>query len=119
MRRRFSKRKHQKEEASLQITSMADILTIILVFLIKSYSVDPAFLTPTQNISLAMTTSEQAAPDKAVMIVGHDGILIEGKLIVPFKNGEVSNSDVKGGELPELRKTLEEMATKTKFIADV
>jgi len=104
--------------ASLNLTPMIDMLTIMLVFLIKSYSVDPAFLTPTQGISLSETTSETAAPDKAVLIIGKDGILIEGKLVVPFENGIVKKSEMKGGELPALRKTLEELATKTKFIAE-
>jgi biopolymer transport protein ExbD len=103
--------------ASLNLTPMIDMMTIMLVFLIKSYSVDPAFLTPTQDITLAETTSEMAAPDKAVLMIGKDGIMIEGKLIVAFKNGEISKTDLMGGEIPELRKALEAVANKTKFIA--
>ena len=106
--------------ASLNLTPMIDLLTVVLVFLIKSYSVEPAFLTPTQNIALATTTSEQIAPDKAVLIVGKDGVLIEGKLIVAFnKNGVVDAKMLSAqGEILELRKALDAIAQKTKFIAE-
>lgn len=104
--------------ASLNLTPMIDMFTILLVFLIKSYSVDPAYLTPTQGISLAETTSDVVAPDQAVLFVGKDGILIDGKLVVPFQNGVIKTSQMKNGELPELRRSLEAMAAKTKFIAE-
>lgn len=104
--------------ASLNLTPMIDMLTILLVFLIKSYSVEPAYLNPSQGITLADTTSETVAPDKAVLLIGKDGIFVEGKAIVTFKNGVISSSDVVAGQLPELRKTLEKMAEKTKYIAE-
>ena len=103
--------------AHLNLTPMVDLLTIILVFLIKTYSVTPAFLTPTQGIALAETQSESEAPDKAVLIVGKNGIMFEGKVVVAFVNGELPAKSIRGGELPELRSALEAVAAKTKFIA--
>jgi hypothetical protein len=86
--------------------------------LIKGFSTEPAFLTPTQGIELAFTSSEVSAPNAAVLIIGKDGILIEGKLVVPFKEGVVQSTTLKGGEFPELHKSLKELADKTKFIAE-
>ena len=57
----------QSEMVYLNLTPMIDMLTIILVFLIKVYSTDPAFLTPTQKIELSTTTSESAAAKCAPM----------------------------------------------------
>jgi biopolymer transport protein ExbD len=104
--------------ASLNLTPMIDMFTILLVFLIKSYSTDPAFLTPTQNIELSKTTSEKIAPNEMVLIIGKDGILVEGKLVVAFKDGTIDSKLVKAGVLPELQKALEAQAAKTKFIAE-
>jgi biopolymer transport protein ExbD len=103
--------------AGLNLTPMIDMLTIILVFLIKSYSVTPEYLTPTQKIDWAVTTSEKNAPDSAVLIVGQDGILIDGRVVVPFKKGTIDATTLKNGQLPELLKALTAMAAKTQFIA--
>ena len=67
--------------ASLNLTTMIDLLTVILIFLIKNYSLDPSYLTPTQDIALAKTSSEQAAKNKPVVILGKDGILFDGKAV--------------------------------------
>jgi biopolymer transport protein ExbD len=102
----------------LNLTPMIDMMTILLVFLIKSYSVTPYFLTPTQDIKLSETQSETVAPDKAVLIIGKDGIVIEGKVIVAFKDQKIE--DVKWGqqETTDLKAALEALANKTKFIAE-
>ena len=72
----------------LNLTPMVDLLTIILVFLIKSYSTTPQYLTPTQDIQLTKTPSDIAAPDAPVLIVGKDGILVDGTVVVVFKDGK-------------------------------
>ncbi len=102
----------------LNLTPMIDLLTILLVFLIKSYSVNPYFLTPTQNIKLANTVSETVAPDKAVLIIGQDGIMIEGKVVVPFNNQKVEDVRLGTKEISDLKLALENLANKTKFIAE-
>jgi biopolymer transport protein ExbD len=105
-------------DGGLSLTPMIDMFIILIVFLIKGFSTEPAFLTPTQGIELAFTSSDVSAPNSAVLIIGKDGIIIEGKLVVPFKDGVVQSTTLKGGEFPELHKSLKDLADKTKFIAE-
>lgn len=93
-------------KASLNLTPMIDMMTIILVFLIKTYSVSPEYLTPTQGIQLSATTSETAAPDRAVLFVGKDGILIEGQTVFAFNNGTPDNKFFSQDTVPGLLKAL-------------
>jgi biopolymer transport protein ExbD len=102
----------------LNLTPMIDLLTILLVFLIKNYSVNPYFLTPTQNIKLANTVSESVAPDKAVLLIGKDGIMIEGKLVVSFEGKKVEEVKFDEKKIAELKTGLETLANKTKFISE-
>lgn len=95
--------------AGLNLTPMIDMMTIILVFLIKSFSVSPAYLTPTQDIKLSVTSSENEAPDRAVLIIGKDGILIEGQTVIAFKDGKPSAQFLKQDTIPELYKALKEL----------
>ncbi len=104
---------HLKHSAGLNLTPMIDMMTIILVFLIKSYSVSPSYLTPTQEIKLSTTTSENMAPDRAVLIIGKNGILIEGKNVVPFKNGTPDKAYFSQDTIPALYNALVEVAKRS------
>ena len=46
-------------EMSLQITSMIDIFTILLVFLLKSYSAEGHLISVAESISLPVSTAQQ------------------------------------------------------------
>lgn len=102
----------------LNLTPMIDMLTILLVFLIKNYSVTPYFLTPTQEIKLAETSSETAAPDKSVLFIGKDGIMVEGKVIIPFKNQKIEEVVFSEKDLADLQNSLMALASKTKAISE-
>jgi len=104
--------------ASLNLTPMVDMLTVLIIFLIKSYSASPAYLNSSQKVELAITASDMAAPDKAVILIGKDGIFVEGKVIVPFKEGVPMNGAMGNDEImPALEKHLLLLAEKTKAIA--
>jgi biopolymer transport protein ExbD len=90
------------EETHLNLTPMIDMMVIILVFLVKSYSTEPQFLTNTQNIELSNTTSLQAAPDKPVLIVGKDGVLLDGQTLVSFADGVPTKAFMRAKVVPEL-----------------
>lgn len=61
----FLKKKKSSEEMTIQITSMADIFTIILVFLLKSYSTSAVNITPSNGLKLP---TAQAAEVQVVFL---------------------------------------------------
>jgi biopolymer transport protein ExbD len=56
MKKRFSRRR-EKQEVDVDITSLLDILTILLVFLLKSYNASDLKLDITKGIEMADSTS--------------------------------------------------------------
>jgi len=92
--------------AELNLTPMIDMFVILIVFLIKSYSTSPTYLTPTQDIELSQTESEEGAPDKPALIVGRDGLILNGSTIVSFQDGKPSSQYLRTSVIPELRTVL-------------
>lgn len=96
--KKFMAAEEQKEEMSLQITSMADIFTIILIFLLKSFATGMATITPPQGMVLpSVTTQLQDQMKEALKIeILPDSVLVDAKAIIRahnFKLDETNNSD--------------------------
>lgn len=69
----------------LQITSMADIFMILLVFLLKSFSTGVATLTPPAGIELPVAGSSTELTDALKVEVTGKAISVEGKLVTELK----------------------------------
>lgn len=95
--------------ADVNLTPMIDTLIVLLIFLVKSYSVTPAYLTPTQSIELSRTISKDAAPDKPALMIGKDGILLDGKILIAFKDGVPLRDFSKDAFIPELKERLDKL----------
>lgn len=95
--------------AELNLTPMIDTLIVMLIFLVKSYSVTPSYLTPTQSIELSRTSSKDSAPDKPALIIGKDGILLDGNVLIAFKDGIPVRDFSKDPYIPELKDRLDRL----------
>ena len=88
-------KKHRRKgpkEMSLQITSMIDIFTILLVFLLKSYSAEGQLVQIAKSISLPESTAiEDVHPAVAVGFNGN-ALYVDGKLLIDDV-ADVMNSD--------------------------
>lgn len=91
----------------LNLTPFIDTLVVLLIFLVMSYSASPSYLTPTQGIELSRTSSDEGAPDKPALIVGKDGLLLNGEMLVSFTDGKPSEEYVSASIVPELKEMLE------------
>jgi len=66
----------------LNLTSMMDMFTIILVFLLKTYSTEGQLLQPSESLSLPKSTI-QTPPETALdLIVSKEQILVNDKPVV-------------------------------------
>lgn len=99
MRRRFSKRARPKEDMSLQITSMADVFTIILVFLLKSFSTSISGLTVNQ-VTLPEVTAAAQTTDSLKVEVGQNSIQIDGKTVTQMEDFHFEKTDVERDGTP-------------------
>lgn len=88
---KYLESEEQNTDMSLQITSMADIFVIILVFLLKSFSTGLATLSPNQGMQLPnVTTSVQSQIKDATKIeILSNAILVDQKKVADIDNFEI------------------------------
>ena len=80
--RRIRKRIHGDME--LQLTSLMDVLVIILVFLLKSYSASTNSFNPAPGIQLPTSSSLDPLSDSLAVIVTPEGMTFENERILDF-----------------------------------
>jgi hypothetical protein len=83
IRNRRTRRKIHKD-FELQLTSMMDILVIILVFLLKSYSASTNSFSSVPGLKLPISKSQDLPPDSLHLIVTPEAITFEDARVVEF-----------------------------------
>ena len=98
------KKQHKTDpgEARLQLTSMMDMFTIILVFLLKTYSTHGQLINPSQDLTLPSSMTQQMPELGLDVTVSSDWILVNGRPVV-----RTSSLESQGGYIiPDLREEL-------------
>jgi biopolymer transport protein ExbD len=91
-----TKRFGEPGDFPLQITSLADVFTILLVFLLKSYASSAAFFQPSAGLALPSTLAEGSQLPEALRLeVLADGILLDGKFITKDLTSEQARDALK------------------------
>lgn len=108
--KRKANRGYEDEEASLTLNSMMDMMTIILVFLLKSYGEEPLVILP--NTDVPISVAEVTPEDMTVVTVNKEGIFMVRERILELEDGKVSGNFKKGGESGLIIEPLEESLRK-------
>jgi biopolymer transport protein ExbD len=85
-RKRFGRRAHGNEDMALQITSMADIFTIILVFLLKSFATGTTSIEPAREITLPESVMTDPMSETNKIEISEHGILLDDKQVADLRN---------------------------------
>lgn len=64
-----------------QLTSLVDVMTILLVFLIKSFSVEGNIITPADDLELPVSTSEKTPRPRCSIVISRSALMAEGEII--------------------------------------
>ncbi|MCX7727245.1 MAG: biopolymer transporter ExbD [Chitinispirillaceae bacterium] len=95
----------KKRDLPLQITSMMDMFTIILVFLLKSFSAEGSLLTNADNLVLPNSDSKKKPTEVNLQLaVTNDMVLVDNVPIVPtddVRKIPPDNPDPSVGKLEE------------------
>ena len=107
----------------LNITPMMDMMTIILVFLLKSFSSSTSTITFDQNLQVPKSFTE-LKPKLAVTVTATKKVLlVEGDGIAPINNGRIDPAMKRDGEngyyITPLVDILEKHARKEKKVAEL
>jgi biopolymer transport protein ExbD len=93
--------------APLQITSMMDMFTIILCFLLKSYSAEGSLLTNADNLTLPNSMSKKKPQEVNLQIaVSPDMVLVDNKPVVPTEDVARISQESVTQDVPKLEETL-------------
>jgi len=92
----FLKKKVAATDVSLQITSMADIFMILLVFLLKNYSASLTNLAPSSQLSLpeVSVTTKAQLKESLTIEVGPDAVLVDQVMAVKLKDFQFSEAEL-------------------------
>jgi biopolymer transport protein ExbD len=119
----MKKKQRRNGAASLNITSLMDVMTIILVFLLKSYSTEDISVAASEFLTLPVS-SAQTAPKVAVnVVVSQRDILVDGQMILtiePSADGswQIPEAEKRGALISKLFDKLNEKAEVAKSIGD-
>jgi biopolymer transport protein ExbD len=75
-----------------QLTSLVDVMTILLVFLIKSFSAEGNLITPASDLKLPDSRSQENVKLINSIKITRDDLCTEDKIIAKIKNIEKSDS---------------------------
>lgn len=117
-RKKRKEREAEGEIKELNITAMMDIMTIILVFLIKSYSTSSVTVTASEDIRPPVSTTRQTPKDTIAITVTPKGILVGDRRKVELINMQVQKGDLEGKKILPLDAALKKEVEKLKYIAE-
>jgi len=67
-----------------QMTSLVDILTLLLVFLIQSFSAEGTLITASDDLKLPTSTSREQPKPSLTLEITQKAVISEGKVIEPL-----------------------------------
>jgi biopolymer transport protein ExbD len=116
----FLKRGLAAEEMSLQITSMADIFMILLVFLLKGYATSAVNLTPAAGLLLPEAQAQTAAVEALKLEISETAVLVEGTPATALKGFQYESKELQtNGTLRSLNDALKKQRDRQLQIAKV
>jgi biopolymer transport protein ExbD len=82
-----SGRKNNLPEFNVNITALMDILTVLLFFLVKSFTVSSSTLTPPDDVKLPEAIVQENAKEAITVSVSVNEVRFNNEVIIRLKNG--------------------------------
>jgi len=77
-----SKKNLKSEEGALNMNSMMDMMTIILLFLLKSFSTEGALVTPSEQLRLPVSQQGEKPRKELTVSIAKDIIMVNDQVIM-------------------------------------
>lgn len=97
-RKCWSNGARSSEEMTLQITSMADIFTILLVFLLKSFSTSSVNITPSPGMMIPEAKAMEAPMEALKLEITENGVVVESKPVIGLQGFKFPTGDVESNQ---------------------
>ncbi len=104
--RRIQRKRKEKAKAKrilsaggLSITSLLDIMTILLVFMLKNYATNPMNINTSADLQLVKSTEQKEIHTQLTpLAITSKHVLVDNKPVVQVKDGKVSAAVKREGE---------------------
>lgn len=114
-----ARRAKPEEKAELGMTSLMDIVSIIVVYLLKSYASDPVVINPTAGQKIPLSTADAPIQDGIPIFVTQRGITFDNKKLVNMTaEGDIDQTAVNAHLITPLYDALAEEVDKAKQLAE-
>jgi biopolymer transport protein ExbD len=122
-RQALTRKKRKEREAAgeikeLNITAMLDMMTIILVFLLKSYSTSSVAMTSSEECRPPISTTRATPKDTVAVTITPKHVLVGDKSVVTLVGGQMPANVLEGRLVVPLDQALKKEVEKLKFIAE-
>lgn len=81
------KSRRPSPDAGLSITSMMDMMTIILVFLLKNYQTDDVSVAPSDDLQIPISSAEKTPKLAVNVVVSRKDIIVDGEWVLDLEQG--------------------------------
>ncbi|MBC7659981.1 MAG: biopolymer transporter ExbD [Chitinophagaceae bacterium] len=98
------------ETLSLNLMPMLDIFSILVTFLLMSYSTDPTTHDVDSNLELPDSVTLVTMDEVPSIVVNRNEILVNNKKLVTLENGKVPAADLAQGAIMPVFKALKEIS---------
>ncbi len=121
-RRALARKKRKEREVAgeireLNIVAMMDMMTIILVFLLKSYSASSVSVTASEDVRPPISTTRATPKDTVAVTITPKGILVGDKRVIELQNSAVPRRFLDGRRVVPLDQAFKKEVDKLKYIA--
>jgi len=107
------RRKSLRGGQQVRLTSMMDILTTLLLFLLKSFVLEGEVLNPVPGVNLPQSTSEAAAQPSVTIAIFGDAVMMDGEMVASIKDATADRDLV----IPGLAERLDHARAQAEEIA--
>ena len=110
-------KKHGKRntKVSLNLTSMMDMFTILLVFLLEAFSMEGQLIHPSEYLTLPKSTVKQPPELALDVVVSKEWVMVNNQPVVPVAEVEKQSGLV----IPELKAKLDVYAREAKKMEEL
>ncbi|MGO9830651.1 MAG: ExbD/TolR family protein [Myxococcaceae bacterium] len=117
-RKKRIERDNAAQIRELNIVAMMDMMTIILVFLLKSYTASAISLTQSEDIKPPVSSTRATPRDTVAVTITPKDILVGDHVVVALEHGQVPPGALNGRLVVPLDQALRKEVEKLKYIAD-
>ena len=122
-RKALARKKRKEREAAgeikeLNITAMMDMMTILLVFLLKSFASSSEAITASEDVRPPVSTTRATPKDTVAVTITPKNILVGDKEVMRLQNGQIPADKLQGRLVLPLDAQLKKEVEKLKYIAD-